>query len=121
MLTWRQVGDGINDALALGTADVGIALHSGSPLAVASADVVLMRSSIAQIPRTIDVAKAVQATVKANILWATLYNAVLIPLAMGFGRPLGLVLHPYVTITSRRNLIHYSDEANDLIVRWLEL
>ena len=88
------MGDGINDALALGTADVGIALHSGSPLAVASADLVLMHSSPGQLVQVLEVAKAVHGTVTANIAWATIYNALLIPLAMGLGRPWGLVLHP---------------------------
>lgn len=55
-----------------------------------------MRSSITQVLPAIDVAKAVHSTVVINIVWATVYNALLIPLAMGFGRPFGLVLHPYV-------------------------
>jgi P-type Cu2+ transporter len=89
-----QVGDGVNDAQALGQADVGIALYSGSPLAAASADIVLLRSSLRDIAPTISAAKAVHSTVKANILWAVLYNVLLIPLAMGAGRPWGIVLYP---------------------------
>jgi P-type E1-E2 ATPase len=89
-----QVGDGVNDAQALGQADVGIALHSGSPLATASADVVLLRSSLRDILPTIAAAKAVHATIKANIAWAVLYNVLLVPLAMGFGRPLNIAVSP---------------------------
>lgn len=80
--------------MALGIADVGIAMHCGAPLAVASADLVLLSSSPNQILQAIDMAKAAHGTIKRNICWAMFYNALLLPLAAGVFRPWGWTLHP---------------------------
>ncbi len=89
-------GDGINDSPALAISDIGVSVNSGTDIAMDSSDVILTKNDLRSIVNLINISKKTIKNIKQNLFWAFFYNSLMIPVAIGFLKPIGISINPMI-------------------------
>ena len=89
-------GDGINDSPALSLSDIGVSVKSGTDIAMDSSDVILFKNDLGSIVKLIDISKRTRRIIKENLFWAFFYNLLMIPIAIGVLKPIGISITPMI-------------------------
>ena len=89
-------GDGINDSPALSLSDIGVSIHGATDIAIDSSDVILTQNNLNSILKLIDISKKTFKIIKQNLFWAFFYNLIMIPIAIGILKPIGIIVTPMI-------------------------
>lgn len=89
-------GDGINDSPALSNSDIGVSVGSGTDIAMDSSDVILTKNDLNSIINLINISKKTVRNIKQNLFWAFFYNSLMIPIAIGVLKPIGISINPMI-------------------------
>ena len=89
-------GDGINDSPALANADIGVSVNSGTDIAMDSSDVILTNNDLNSILKLINISRKTIKNIKQNLFWAFFYNCLMIPIAIGILKPIGISINPMI-------------------------
>ena len=89
-------GDGINDSPALANSDIGVSVKSGTDIAMDSSDVILTKNDLNSILKLINISENTVRNIKQNLFWAFFYNVLMIPIAMGILRTIGISINPMI-------------------------